>query len=338
MTDYLLTIPLILSFLITLFLIPFWIRKAKQIGLIWDDMNKPRGGKVAGSGGLIAVLGFVIGLLLFIAYRVFILRSSAYLVEIIAVLSVVLILAGIGLIDDLFGWQHGGLSRRSRIIMALFAAIPMVVINAGDKLISIPFVGQVSIGLIYPLLLVPIGIIGATTTFNFLAGFNGLEAGQGILILSALSIVALFTGNSWLSVIGFSMVLALFAFLFFNFCPAKVFPGDSLTYAVGGLIAVMAILGNFEKIAVFIFIPYIIETILKCRGGLKMHSFGKPMKDGSLELKYDKIYGLTHLSIWIMKKLGVKPTEKRVVYLIWAFQLVIIAVAFIIFKNGIFIK
>jgi hypothetical protein len=32
------------------------------------------------------------------------------------------------------------------------------------------------------------------------------------------------------------------------------------------LIACMAILGNFEKIAVFVFIPYIIETFLKLRG------------------------------------------------------------------------
>ncbi|HIF03136.1 MAG TPA: glycosyl transferase family 4, partial [Nitrospinaceae bacterium] len=33
---------------------------------------------------------------------------------------------------------------------------------------------------------IPLGIVGAATTFNFLAGFNGLETGQGILIFSGL--------------------------------------------------------------------------------------------------------------------------------------------------------
>ena len=40
MIDIMLLIPILLSFLITLFVIPFWIKKAKDIGLIWDDMNK----------------------------------------------------------------------------------------------------------------------------------------------------------------------------------------------------------------------------------------------------------------------------------------------------------
>lgn len=336
MAELILIIPILACFFITLFLIPFWIRKAKQIGLIWDDMNKFKKEKVAGSGGLVVILGFIIGILIFIAYRVFILKSSEYLVEIISLLSSILLLAGIGFIDDIFGWQHGGLSKRSRIILVLFASIPLVVINAGHSLISLPIIGEVSLGLVYPLLFIPIGIIGATTTFNFLAGFNGLEAGQGIILLVALSLVSFFTGNSWLVIIGLCMTFSLLAFLFYNSCPARVFPGDSMTYAIGGLIAIMAILGNFEKIAVFFFIPYIIETILKIRGKLKKQSFGLPSKDGSLSLKYGKVYGLTHLSIGLMQKLNIKPTEKKVVLSIWAFQLVIIVLGFVIFAKGIF--
>jgi UDP-N-acetylglucosamine--dolichyl-phosphate N-acetylglucosaminephosphotransferase len=336
--DYLLFIPIIVSFLVTLFLMPYWIRKAKQIGLFWDDMNKTGIQKVAGSGGIIAILGFIIGVLIYVAYRTFYLKiPNGYLVEIFALLCSVLILAGIGIIDDLLGWQHGGLSRRSRIIMVLFASIPLVVINAGDSLISLPFIGDVSLGLIYPLILVPLAIVGVTTTFNFLAGFNGLEAGQGILLILAATLVAFFTGNAWLSVVGICMVLSLLAFLLFNFSPARVFPGDSLTYAVGGLFAIMTILGNFEKIALFFFIPYIIEVILKSRGKLVKQSFGKPNPDGSLSMRYDKVYGLTHLGIYLLDKIGIKPTEKKVVYLIWAFQLVIIVIGFLIFRKGIFL-
>ncbi len=337
MTNLILTIPVLASFFVTLFLIPFWIRKAKQIGLMWEDMNKIGQEKIAGSGGIIAIIGFVIGVLIYIAYRVFILESrNSHLVEILALMSVILLLSGLAFIDDLLGWQHGGLSRRSRMILVFISTIPLIAINAGKSLIAVPFLGLVDLGIIYPLIIIPIGILGATTTFNFLAGFNGLEAGQGIIILSASALVALLTGNSWLSIIALCMLASLVAFLFYNFYPARVFPGDSLTYAVGGMIAIMAILGNFEKIAVFFFIPYIIETILKLRGKLVKQSFGKPQKDGSLDLRYDKIYGLEHLFIFIFKKFKIKPTENRVVYSIWIFQIIVILLGFIIFREGIF--
>jgi len=336
MKDPFLIIPILVSFLVTLFLMPIWLKKAKQIGLLWEDKNKLRKEKVAGSGGLIVLVGFIISVFIFVAYRTFYFKETSYLVEIISLSAVVLLAAGVGLIDDLFGWQHGGLSKRSRLIMLVFAAIPLMAISAGRHLMSLPFLGTVDFGLLYPLILIPIGIVGATTTFNFLAGFNGLEAGQGVILLSALSIVSFATGNSWLALINLFMVFALLAFLLYNFVPARVFPGDVLTYAVGSLIAITAILGNFEKIAVFFFIPYILETVLKLRGKLGKHSFGKPQKDGSLDLFYGKIYGLTHLSIWLLKKLGIKPTEKRVVYSIWIFQLIIVAIGLIIFREGIF--
>lgn len=336
MINFILVIPILASFFITLFLMPFWIRKAKQIGLLWDDMNKIKSEKVAGSGGIMIILGFIAGSFLYVSYRVFILKTSASLIEIFAILSVILLLAGIGLIDDLLGWQHGGLSRRSRIILVFLASIPLIAINAGKNTVGIPFIGETNLGLIYPFILIPLGIVGATTTFNFLAGFNGLEAGQGILLLSALSLIAFFTGSPWLAMISLCMVASLFAFLLFNYVPAKVFPGDILTYSVGGLIALMAIFGNFEKVAVFFFIPNIIEVILKSRGKLVKSSFGQPNKDGSLKLRYGKIYGLTHLSIYLYEKIGIKPIEKRVVYLIWSFQILIIILGFIIFRNGIF--
>jgi len=334
--DIRLIIPILASFFITLMIMPYWIRKAREIGLIWDDLNKKSTEKVSGSGGIIAILGFLIGVLIFIAYRTFILNTTSFLIEIFALISVVLMLAGIGLIDDLLGWRKGGLSMRNRLILVAFAAVPLMVINAGRPDIGIPFLGTVDIGLLYPLLVIPIGVVGAAVTFNFLAGFNGLEAGNGILLLSAISVVTFFTGNPWLSIISLCMVASLLAFLIFNFYPAKIFPGDSLTYAVGGLIAIFAVLGNFEKIAVFFFIPYIIEVFLKSRGNLKKQSFGLPKKDGTLDLRYDKIYGLEHLSIYLMKKFNIAPTEKKVTYSIWAFQLLIIVVGFLIFKDGIF--
>ena len=276
--------------------------------------------------------GATIGILLYIAITTFIFNDSQdILTKIFALLSVLFISSLIGLIDDFFGWRKGGLSIKSRLILMIFAAIPLMVINAGSSIVNLPIVGILNLGILYPLLLIPIGVVGATTTYNFIAGYNGLEAGQGIIILTAMSIVTYLTGNAWLTVVTLCMVASLAAFYIFNKYPAKVFPGDVLTYSVGALIAGVAILGNMEKIAILFFIPYIIEFFLKLRGGFKKASFGRLNKDGSLEIPYKKIYGLEHLAIKLLKKIksSKKAYEREVVYLIHGFQILIILLVFL---------
>ncbi|MBU2616279.1 MAG: glycosyl transferase family 4 [Nanoarchaeota archaeon] len=326
---------MILGFLLTFFTMPFWIKKVRQAGLVWEDMNKyERPKNIAGSGGIVVVLAFVIGVLYYVAVRTFVMNdTNGMTIQIFALLSVVLILTIVGIIDDLLGWKNKGLSIKSRLILAFIASIPLVVINAGSSFLNFPFFGEVNLGLLYPLILVPLGIAGATTTYNFLAGFNGLEAGQGIIILSFLSFVSYTVGIPWLSVIGLTMVASILGFWFYNKNPARVFPGDSLTWSIGALIACMAILGNFEKIALFVFIPYIMETGLKLRGNLRKQSFGKPNEDGSLDLLYEKIYGLEHLAIYLLKKIkkSEKVYENDVVWLIHGFQILFVILAYLIF-------
>ncbi|MEM4325827.1 MAG: glycosyl transferase family 4 [Candidatus Pacearchaeota archaeon] len=333
--NIILFLSLVISFFVSFYSIPFWIKKAKSAGLVWEDMNKYKKEKnIAGSGGVVVIIAFSAGIFSYIAIRTFLFNiEDGTNLKIFALLSVIFLFTLIGIVDDLFGWKMRGLSAKTRIFLGIFASTPLIVINAGVSTMNFPFLGPIELGLIYPLLFIPIGIVGAAASYNMLAGYNGLEAGQGIIILGFLSYVAYKTGNPWLSIIGLIMVFALLGFLFYNFFPAKVFPGDSLTWSIGSLIACMSILGNFEKIAMFVFIPYIIEVGLKIRGRLKKQSFGKPNKEGGLDLPYNKIYGLEHLAIYILKK--IKPSkkvyEKEVVYLIYGFQIIIIILAWVIF-------
>lgn len=308
------------GFFVTLFFLPIWIKRAKKAGLTGRDINKNGENDVAESGGINVLLGFILGVLSYVAIKTFYFQNNESLAEIFVLLCVVLIVAFVGLMDDILGWKIG-LSRKVRVFFLFFAAIPLMVINAGESTMM-----GIDFGLYYPLLLIPIGIVGVTSTFNFLAGFNGLESSQGIIILSALSYVSWITGNSWISLMGIIMVSCLIPFYIFNKTPAKVFPGDVLTYSVGALIGIMAILGNMEKIAIFFFIPYILEVVLKLRGKLKKESFGKVKPDGSLGLRYDKLYGLTHVSIYLLGKIKKKVYEQDVVYLINGFQMVIILI------------
>ncbi len=329
--EFIFLMSVFVSLVVVLLVLPMWIKKCKKVGLLWEDLNKPKHPKnVAASGGLIVVLGFVLGVLFYIAFRTFLEGSVNDInIGIFSLLAVVLMLSIVGLTDDLLGWKNGGLSRKLRVFLALISSIPLVVINAGTHVINFPFFGTVNFGILYPLFLIPFGIAGATTVYNFLAGFNGLEAGQGILILSFLSFVSYTTGNVWLAVTGMCMVFALIPFLVLNWNPASVFPGDALTYSVGALIAGMAILGNFEKIAAFVFIPYIVEMVLKARGGLTKNSFGIPNKKGNLKMPYKKIYGLTHLAIFVLGKFKKNVRENDVVYFIYSIQILFILAAFL---------
>ena len=323
----LLLVPLFLGFLFAFFSLPFWIKRAKKENLSGKDMHKVNKEEVAEAGGVCVMMGFIMGILSYIAIKTFYFKSHEDIIEIFSLLSVILIVAFVGFTDDILGWKMG-LSRTLRIIFLIFASLPLIVINAGQIATGI------NLELVYPVLLIALGFVGVTSTFNFLAGYNGLESSQGIIILSGLSIVTYITGDRWLSIIGLVMAASLIAFYIFNKHPAKVFPGDILTYPVGALIAIIAVLGNIEKIAIFFFIPYIIETILKLRGKLKKESFAKVNQDGSLEMPYKKIYGLEHLAIYILKK--IKPSkkvyEKDVVRLINFFQILVIIAGFIIFK------
>jgi UDP-N-acetylglucosamine--dolichyl-phosphate N-acetylglucosaminephosphotransferase len=318
---------LMISFIITFLIMPKWIRRAHTEEIMGKDIHKLDKRKVAEGGGLIVMIGFILGVFLYIAIKTFVFKEERNVIQIFGLLTVLFFASAIGIMDDFLGWKKG-LSKRVRLILLIFCAIPLMVLNIGESTMF-----GINWGVLFPLIIVPIAIIGATSTFNFLAGYNGLEASQGILILTAMAIATFVTGNPWLSLICACMVASLIAFYLFNMYPARVFPGDILTYSVGALIACVAILGNIEKIALFFFIPYILEVLLKLRGGLKKESFAKLNKYGGLEEPYDKIYGLEHLALRILKnfKNGKKINEWEVTLLINSFQILIIALAFLIF-------
>ncbi len=310
---------IILSFVITILTLPYWIRRAKNAKLVGPDMHKRERQPVAELGGLCVVAGFLIALLFFVATKTFIHKWPENFLQIFATMTAVLIAAMIGFVDDILGWKIG-LRARYKVALTFFISLPIVVINAGQATMNLPFIGGVDFGLLYPLLLVPVAVMGTSNGFNMIAGYNGLEAGQGIIILTTLAIITYTSGDSYAAFIASCMIAAILAFYVFNSYPAKIFPGDTFTYPVGALIAVVAIIGNVEKYAVILFIPYFIELMLKARGKLIKESFAVVQNDGSLEKRYEQWYGIEHIALDIMKKIKGKATEQSIVYTIFLFQ------------------
>ena len=324
----LLLIPLF-TFIASLILIKMWMKVALKENILFKDMNKYKHPKVIGYAGIAVLTAFILGILLYVGVSVFYFQRAIHLIEIFAILSTLLIIGFIGIVDDLVGGWRKGLKQWQKPILTLPAALPLTAIKAGEALMILPIIGLVNLGLAYPLLLIPIGIVSASQGFNMLAGLNGLEAGNGIIIISTLGFIAWKTGQPWLALVALIMVAALLAFYLFNKYPAKVFPGDVLLYPLGALVASLAIIGNMERIAIILFLPYIAEFFIKAKNKMSTECFLAPNKDNTLEPP-EKIGSLTHLIARIIKKIKGKVYENDIVLSIYLIELLLVAFVLII--------
>jgi UDP-N-acetylglucosamine--dolichyl-phosphate N-acetylglucosaminephosphotransferase len=173
---------------------------------------------------------------------------------------------------------------------------------------------------LYSLILIPIGVIACSNLVNLLAGFNGLEAGAGAIISFSIFTASIILGNMGMHTTEASfLMIALFgaclAFLFFNWYPARIFPGNIATYMIGAAIVAAVVTGNMERIGVICLAPQIIEFLLKARSPhFSAENFGRVGKRGRMYYN-GKIYSLTHL---LMRT--IHPTEKQLVVILLAFQ------------------
>ena len=322
----LLALSPVIAFVVSLLLTPRWIKVAHVAGIVGIDMNKPHKPKVAEMGGIAVVAGFLSGVLWYVGLNTFIFGTSSRNLPIFAALTTVLMAALIGLVDDTLGWK-AGLKQWQKPLLTLPAALPMMVVNVGVSTMALPLIGRLDLGILYPLLIVPIGIVGASNAFNMIAGFNGLEAGMGIIILFSMGTAAYLLGKPWVGVLALLMTASLLAFLVYNKYPAKVFPGDTLTYSVGAFIACIAILGNMERLAVLLYALYYLDFALSLRGKFKVEAFGVLDEKGCLKEPRQKLYHLTHLAIRLIRLIKGCAREYEVVVLIWAMQVLISVLA-----------
>jgi len=87
--EKILVIPLLLSFFVTLFTLPIWIKRAKRIGLVGKNIHKLDRGEIAEAGGIAVLFSFVLGALSYIAIKTFVLKTNITTIEIFALLSTI---------------------------------------------------------------------------------------------------------------------------------------------------------------------------------------------------------------------------------------------------------
>ena len=199
-------------------------------------------------------------------------RLSEYLSSVLCLESTILL----GIADDLFDirWRH-------KFFLPAVAAIPLLAvyyIDFGVTSVLVPgFMQQrlgsitsIDLGALYYVYMASMAIF-CPNSINILAGVNGLEVGQSVV----LAVLALLNDALYLA-LGtdatksshrFSMVLIIpflgvsLALFKWNKWPASVFVGDTYCYFAGMVFAVVGIQGHFAKTMLLLFLPQIANFV-----------------------------------------------------------------------------
>jgi len=230
---------LLLSFLITFFLL-ILILKTRIANIALDTPNQrslhtkltPR------IGGLAIMAGVLISWLAFLPS---ISATNWYWILFPAILMLT------SLVDDIYQ-----LSAKWRLLIQLIVSVAFLIVMLPHQPLWL-------------LALLTLLITWMTNLFNFMDGSDGLAGGMGLFGFATYAIAAFLMGNMHLALMNAVIATACFAFLLFNFHPAKIFMGDSGSIPLGFLAGSIGAFGYFNTVwpawfPILTFSPFIIDA------------------------------------------------------------------------------
>lgn len=174
----------------------------------------------------------------------------------------------IGLLDDLLkiiNKKNEGLKAYQKMLLLLIvSSIVAFYAYFSPKIgssIIIPFTHiTFDLGIFY----VPFVIFyfaSATNAVNLTDGLDGLATSITLLVMTFLAVISYSTGHYTLAIFSSIVAGALLGFLRYNAHPAQIFMGDTGSLALGGAVAVVAMILKLELIFIIIGGIYVAETI-----------------------------------------------------------------------------
>ncbi len=178
-------------------------------------------------------------------------------------LTAMLGFAGLGALDDwqgIRGRRNGeGMRIRTKFIAQILLALGLAfvlryVLEVPNLFLpSIHF--EIKLGIFY----IPIAafiIVATSNAVNFTDGLDGLAGLISATIFAAYGGIALMQEQVFVARFCFTMVGALFGFLWFNVHPAQLFMGDTGSLSLGATIAVVALMtGQWGLLPIIAIIP-----------------------------------------------------------------------------------
>ncbi|MBD0331338.1 MAG: undecaprenyl/decaprenyl-phosphate alpha-N-acetylglucosaminyl 1-phosphate transferase [Chitinophagaceae bacterium] len=234
------------SFVITFLTIPVIMKVAEQKKLYdLPDSRKLHTKPIASLGGIGIFGGFFLAALLAVSGR-----SNPEFQYFFASALVVFFL---GLKDDIIV-----ISPTKKFVGQLVAAAILIHLG-GLRIQSMHgLFGYYELPEAFSLALSYATIIVVTNAFNLIDGIDGLAGSLGLLTMCVFGAFFFMNGLTAYSILAFAMAGSLFAFLIFNYNPAKIFMGDSGSLLLGLINAILVI--KFITIADSKTITYPVES------------------------------------------------------------------------------
>lgn len=181
-----------------------------------------------------------------------------------------LLIAGIGLIDDL---RH--VSYRIRLLVHIGAALVFVVFYTYWSALQLPVLGLVGLGTAGAILSV-FWIVGLTNAYNFIDGLDGLAAGQAVAAGAGWTALGLATNHPLIAAAGILLATSSMGFLIHNWHPARIFMGDVGSTFLGYSFAIMPLIAarydtRLALAGVLLVWPAIFDSTITVLGRLARH-------------------------------------------------------------------
>lgn len=147
------------------------------------------------------------------------------------------------------------------IIAIIFYILAKLFIPTFNSIITIPIINfSIDLMWLYPIL-VYFMFTACTNAVNLTDGLDGLATGLSIFAIIPFSIFAIMNNNQEITTYGFVIIASLIGFLLFNKNPAKIFMGDTGSLALGGLLSALAVLTKQELLLIIIGGVFLAETL-----------------------------------------------------------------------------
>ncbi|KAG0075721.1 tunicamycin resistance protein [Podila epicladia] len=283
----------ILAGITTWYAVPALSEIFVKAGLKGMDLSKKTKHIIPESMGMVAGLIYLVTLFLFIPFPFMkwftapvegdpqelklLTFPNLKLAEILSALLSIQSMVFLGFADDVLDIRW-----RFKMPLPAIAAIPLLMVywvNIGETHIVVPIPLRPLIGQLIdlgPLYYVYMGMVAifCTHSINIMAGINGVEVGQSLVIACSIAINDMLflqspsSGPKAIEAHLFSLYFILpfigvsWGLLVHNWYPSKVFIGDTYCYFAGMTFAVVGILAHYSKTLLLFFIPQIFNFLL----------------------------------------------------------------------------
>lgn len=304
-----LTVTLLFSLGLCLLAMPWFIRKMRSKGLMVRDYYKTGDRRMANNGGVLTL--FVVFTTIIVVPLIFRLLFKfgmdfprEFTALDTAVLMVVLLYAFYGVLDD-----YIDVGKFSKIIIPLMFAYPLVIaLNGWSPWIpmlgevsttvwdvGIPGIGTLTGSMMLRYIIVPVYIMVVANLKNMHSGFNGLQSGTSLIILSFLLLKSWMDGNMDNLYTIAALTGAQVAFFWYNRYPARVVEGNIGSLAVGAAIGAAFMVQHYVFAGIVMLMPNIINFLMYVYWRVmnsrhpedprwRIVKFGKVREDGTLEV------------------------------------------------------